>query len=129
MNRINLMLHAHQPYVRHLEYDKFLEEDWLYEALNDSYIPLLRMLLRLEKENIDYHFSMCFSPTLLSMLEDEKPTAVRQCLAALHQVVLYQPHLIEKIEEKLKAMDVSKYKDSMRPLVEKDVGALRKIII
>lgn len=30
---------------------------------------------------------------LLSMLEDEKPTAVRQCLAALHQVVLYQPHL------------------------------------
>ena len=71
MNRINLMLHAHQPYVRHLEYDKFLEEDWLYEALNESYIPLLRMLLRLEKENIDYHFSMCFSPTLLSMLEDE----------------------------------------------------------
>ena len=71
MNRINLMLHAHQPYVRHLEYDKFLEEDWLYEALNESYIPLLRMLLRLEKENIDYHFSMCFSPTLLTMLEDE----------------------------------------------------------
>ena len=67
--------------------------------------------------------------TLLSMLEDEKPIAVRQCLAALHQVVLYQPHLIEKIEEKLKAMDVSKYKDSMRPLVEKDVEALRKIII
>lgn len=67
--------------------------------------------------------------TLLSMLEDEKPIVVRQCLAALHQVVLYQPHLIEKIEGKLKAMDVSKYKDSMRPLVEKDVEALRKIII
>ena len=26
MNKINLMLHAHQPYVRHLEYEKFLEE-------------------------------------------------------------------------------------------------------
>ena len=66
--------------------------------------------------------------TLLSMLEDEKPIAVRQSLAALHQVVLYQPHLIEKIEEKLKAMDLSKYKDSMRPLIEKDVEALRKIM-
>ncbi len=65
---------------------------------------------------------------LLSMLEDEKPTAVRQCLAALHQVVLYQPHLMERIEEKLKAMDLSKYKDSMRPLIEKDVEALREIM-
>lgn len=65
---------------------------------------------------------------LLSMLEDEKPTAVRQCLAALHQVVLYQPDLIGKIEEKLKAMDLSKYKDSMRPLIEKDVEALQKIM-
>ncbi len=66
--------------------------------------------------------------TLFSMLEDEKPTVVRQCLAALHQVVLYQPNLIEKIQEKLKAMDLSKYKDSMRPLIEKDVEALRKMM-
>ena len=71
MNKINLMLHAHQPYVRHLEYEKFLEEDWLYEALNESYIPLLRMLKNLEDDNVDYHFSICFSPTLISMLEDE----------------------------------------------------------
>lgn len=71
MNKINLMLHAHQPYVRHLEYEKFLEEDWLYEALNESYIPLLRMLKRLEEDGVDYKFSICFSPTLVSMLEDE----------------------------------------------------------
>ena len=71
MNKINLMLHAHQPYVRHLEYEKFLEEDWLYEALNESYIPLLRMLKKLDEDNVDYRFSICFSPTLVSMLEDE----------------------------------------------------------
>ena len=52
MNKINLMLHAHQPYVRHLEYEKFLEEDWLYEALNESYIPLLRMLKKLDENGI-----------------------------------------------------------------------------
>ena len=71
MNKINLMLHAHQPYVRHLEYEKFLEEDWLYEALNESYIPLLRMLKKLDDESVDYRFSICFSLPLVSMLEDE----------------------------------------------------------
>ena len=39
---VNLILHAHSPYVRHLEYPKFLEENWLFESLNETYIPLLR---------------------------------------------------------------------------------------
>ena len=71
MNTINLVLHAHQPYVRHLEYEKFLEEDWLYEALNETYIPLLRMLSRLEDDRVPFRISMCFSPTLATMLTDE----------------------------------------------------------
>ena len=41
---VNLVLHAHLPYVRHLEYPRFLEEDWLFEALHETYIPLLRVL-------------------------------------------------------------------------------------
>ena len=44
---VNLILHAHSPYVRHLEYPKFLEENWLFESLCESYIPLLRMLMDL----------------------------------------------------------------------------------
>ena len=36
-----LVLHAHLPFVRHPEYDDFLEEDWLYEAITETYIPLL----------------------------------------------------------------------------------------
>ena len=66
--------------------------------------------------------------TLLSMLDDEKPTAVRQCLAALHNVVLYQPKLSEIIEIKLDQMDLSKYKDSMSPLIQKDIDELRKMM-
>ena len=50
VNNINLILHAHLPYVRHLEYPRFLEEDWFFESLNESYIPLLRMLEKLSKE-------------------------------------------------------------------------------
>ena len=63
---------------------------------------------------------------LLCMLEDEKPTAVRQCLAALRTVVLYKPNLSKKIESKLNTLDLSKYKDSMIPLMKKDMEELQK---
>ena len=71
MNRINLILHAHLPYVRHLEYPKFLEENWLFESLNESYIPGLRMLEKLDQEGVGYRLAICFSPTLITMLTDE----------------------------------------------------------
>ena len=66
---------------------------------------------------------------LLSMLDDQKPTAVRQCLAALHIVVLYKPNLAERIGGKLDTIDLSKYKDSMSPLIQKDIEELRRLIL
>ncbi len=70
MNKLNLILQAHLPYVRHLEYPKFLEENWLFESLNETYIPLLRMLERLDRDGVDFKLSICFSPTLSTMLTD-----------------------------------------------------------
>ena len=66
---------------------------------------------------------------LLSMLNDQKPTAVRQCLAALHIVVLYKPNLAERIGGNLDTIDLSKYKDSMSPLIQKDIEELRRLIL
>lgn len=63
---------------------------------------------------------------LLAILDDDKPTAVRQCLTALHTVILYKPDLCGRIEEKLRTLNLGKYKDSMRPLIEKDIEELRK---
>lgn len=63
---------------------------------------------------------------LLSMLEDSKPTAVRQCLAALHTAIRYKPELCEPIRLKLEALNLSEYKDSMRPLLENDIAQLKK---
>ena len=65
---------------------------------------------------------------MLLLLNDPKPTVVRQCLNALHEVVLFRPELSDKIENALAEMDVSKYKDSMSPLVLKDVEALRNLL-
>ena len=42
-----LVLHAHLPFVRHPEHEDFLEEDWFFEAITESYIPLLSMMERL----------------------------------------------------------------------------------
>ena len=66
-----LVLHAHLPYVRHPEHDDFLEERWLFEAITDTYIPLLEVYERLCQEKIPFQMTMSVTPTLASMLQDE----------------------------------------------------------
>lgn len=63
-----------------------------------------------------------------ALLKDEKPTVVRQCLAALHEVVLYRPELTDKIIDAVSKIDLKKYKDSMSPLIEKDMKELLRIL-
>ena len=38
------VLHAHLPYVRHPEHPEFLEEDWFFEALTETYMPIVGVL-------------------------------------------------------------------------------------
>jgi 1,4-alpha-glucan branching enzyme len=68
---LSIVLHAHLPYVRHPEYDGFLEENWLFEAITECYVPLLGALDRLLKDGIDYRLTLSISPTLITMLGDE----------------------------------------------------------
>ncbi len=65
-----LVLHAHLPYVRHPEYENSLEENWLYEAITDTYIPLLLVFDGLVKDRIDFRLTLSLTPTLTSMLMD-----------------------------------------------------------
>ncbi len=66
-----LALHAHLPFVRHPEHEYFLEEDWLYEAIIETYIPLLWVLESLVDEGVDYRLTMSLTPPLISMLNDD----------------------------------------------------------
>ena len=68
---VALVLHAHLPYVRHPDYPEFLEEDWLYEAINETYLPLLAVFDRLVDERIPFQITMTLSPPLVGMLKDE----------------------------------------------------------
>ncbi len=65
------MLHAHLPFVRHPEYESFLEEDWLYEAISETYLPFLRMCNRLVEDGVSFRFTVSVSPTLSAMLSDQ----------------------------------------------------------
>jgi len=68
---LSLVLHAHLPFVRHPEHDDFLEEDWLYEAISETYIPLLWVLEGLVEGGIDFRLTLSLTPPLVSMLNDE----------------------------------------------------------
>lgn len=67
---LSLVLHAHLPYVRHPEHEEFLEEQWLFEAITETYIPLLKIFEALSDEGVPYRLTLSLSPPLLSMLTD-----------------------------------------------------------
>lgn len=65
-----IVLHAHLPFVRHPEFEDFLEEDWLFEAITETYIPIIRVLDGLDRGRVDYKLTISLSPTLMAMLMD-----------------------------------------------------------
>ncbi len=67
---LSLVLHAHLPFVRHPEYPDFLEEDWLYEAISETYIPLLLAFQHLRDEGVKFRLTMSMTPPLCEMLTD-----------------------------------------------------------
>src|SRR5215470_9153591 len=69
--QLALILHAHLPFVRHPEHEHFLEEDWLFEAITETYIPLLQMMQRLVNDGVPFKLTMSLTPTLCAMLQDE----------------------------------------------------------
>lgn len=58
----------------------------------------------------------------LAHITDEKPITSRQCIKALAQLGLAKPQYVPAILSRLRSADLSKYKDSMRPLIEKDIA-------
>lgn len=71
MGYLAVILHAHLPFVRHHEHEHFLEEDWFFEAITETYIPLLQMMQRLMNDGVPFKLTMSVTPTLCAMLQDE----------------------------------------------------------
>ena len=64
----------------------------------------------------------------LAHITDEKPITARQCIKALVQVGMAKPQYISRILSCFHDADLSKYKDSMRPLIEKDMEETERLL-
>ena len=66
-----LVLHAHLPFVRHPESNHVLEEKWFFEALTETYLPLLAHFTTLIDDRVPFRLTLSLTPTLCSMFTDE----------------------------------------------------------
>ena len=76
----------------------YLEELWLFEAISETYIPLLSSFFKLIEEGIDFRITMSLTPPILSMLDN---TLLKQ---------RYLIYLKEKI--KLSALEIERTKEN-----------------
>ncbi|HBT51190.1 MAG TPA: DUF1957 domain-containing protein, partial [Petrotoga sp.] len=97
--KILLLLHAHLPYIHHPDFENFMEERWLFEALTETYIPLIKVFKSLEKANIPFKLTISLSPTLMEMLN----------LNDLREK--YHKHLLKLIELTEKEIIRTKFED------------------
>jgi len=67
---LSMVLHAHLPFVRHINNEHHLEEKWLFEAITETYIPLYRVFESLTNDKIPFKITLSISAPLASMLID-----------------------------------------------------------
>ncbi len=66
-----LVLHAHLPFVRHPDDPTVMEQRWLYEAIVDTYLPLLQVFEGLARDGVPFRCTVSLSAPLITMLTDE----------------------------------------------------------
>ena len=94
---LSLILHAHLPFVRHPEHEDFLEESWLFEAITETYLPLLRCFERLAEEGIPVRCTLSLSPTLTAMLRD--PFLQKRYLQHMERLVALAGNEVERTRD------------------------------
>lgn len=67
---LSVLLHAHLPFVRHPEDPTVMEQAWLYEAITDTYLPLLQVFEGLHADGVPFRCTVSLSAPLVSMLDD-----------------------------------------------------------
>lgn len=103
----SLVLHAHLPFVRHPEYEEFLEEDWLYEAITETYIPLLKMFENLHRDNVPFNITLTISGTLANMLDDS--LLMNRYVAHLDKMIRFCQAELERLKPYKDILEVAKH--------------------
>jgi len=121
------------------ELEALSEKDNVLYLYTDEFIAMLknkqysirvrgfRLLCKQAKWDNDNKINTAIDD-IAAALNDEKPTAIRQALQYLMYVVLYKKELNDKIREAVLSIDLSRFKDTMRPLIAKDIQVLLQLI-
>ncbi len=67
--QFSFVLHTHMPYVRRNGAWP-VGEDWLYQAMSETYLPLLGMLAELDHEDLGPCLALTLTPVLCEQLAD-----------------------------------------------------------
>ena len=70
---LSIVIKASQDFIRHSDEDLKDNAPVLnsfYESISNVYIPLLRMIEKLEADKIKYRFALVLPPVLCNMLSD-----------------------------------------------------------
>lgn len=73
----------------------------------------------------DKHFIDKNIDFVLDILNEERPTIIRQALEYLKEIAIYKGELKEKLLEKVDNLDTTKFKDTMKDLIKKDIIKLK----
>lgn len=110
------------------DYYPYLDDFALLLNNEKSYIRTRAFILCCSQARWDDGKIKNILPSMVKLLNDPKPTVVRQCLNAIKEVVVYCPELCRNILESLEKIDLTKYKESMTPLIKKDIESLTELI-
>lgn len=109
-------MHAHLPFVRHPDHDRFFEENWLFEAIAETYLPLVQAMRRLLEKGVPGTINLSVSAPLIEMLSDK--ALVEKFSVHLQK----QMELIEKEVERNKGTELeslsSFYLGRLRTLID-----------
>jgi predicted glycosyl hydrolase (DUF1957 family) len=66
-----MVFHAHLPFVRHPEDATVMEEQWLYEAITGTYLPMVQLFEGLLADGVRSRATVSLSAPLIHMLTDD----------------------------------------------------------
>jgi 1,4-alpha-glucan branching enzyme len=94
---LSIVLHAHLPFVHHPESEGYIEERWLYEAITETYIPLLDVFDGLVLDQMPFRVTMSLTPTLLSMLAN--PLLQERYVRYLDNLIVLAKQEVKRVKE------------------------------
>ncbi|MCL2602174.1 MAG: DUF1957 domain-containing protein, partial [Treponema sp.] len=68
---ITVALAAHVPFLRQGDSLYASQEQWFFESISETYIPLLETFERLDRDRVPFRVALSLSPTLCNMLTDD----------------------------------------------------------